>query len=132
MHNVFSIDSAPYGIPYKEWITRWWQWHISILKTDQPWNDATGEKCAIGQEGSMVFELSTWHARVYVHNTSREGDSISILSGECDYGVEDTGAKVRICATEIRSMELYLLSSPNSTSFSSSKLLKSSIIMWNM
>jgi hypothetical protein len=56
MHNVFSIDSAPYGIPYKEWITRWWQWHISIPKADHQWNDATtGEKCAIGQEGSVWF-----------------------------------------------------------------------------
>ena len=77
----------------------------------------TGEKCAIGQEGSYGFELSTWHARVYVHNTSREGGPISILSGECDYGVEDTDAKVSICATEIRSMESYLLSSPNSDQF---------------
>jgi hypothetical protein len=33
---VFSKDSAPYGIPYKEWITRWWQWHISIPKEDHP------------------------------------------------------------------------------------------------
>jgi hypothetical protein len=61
--------------------------------------------------------------------TSREGGSISNLSGECDYGVEDTDAKVRICATEVRSMESSAVLSQYSTSFSSSKLLKSSITM---
>jgi hypothetical protein len=102
MHNVFSIDSAPYGIPYKEWITRWWQWHISIPKADHQWNDATtGEKCAIGQEGSVWF-LNYPPGTRELTCTIPAGKAVlfPILSGECDYGVEDTAAKVSICATE--------------------------------
>jgi hypothetical protein len=98
---VFSKDSAPYGIPYKEWITRWWQWHISIPKEDHPWNDSTGEKCAVGQEGPVWF-LNYPPGKVELTCAMPPGKAIlfPILSAECDYGTENTDAEVRKCATE--------------------------------
>jgi hypothetical protein len=74
----------------------------------------TGEKCAIGQEGSVWF-LNYPPGTRELTCTIPAGKAVlfPILSGECDYGVEDTDAKVSICATEVRSMESYLLSSPN-------------------
>jgi hypothetical protein len=100
---VFSIDSAPYGIPYKEWVTRWWQWHISIPTVDHPWKDSTGEKCTVRQEGPVWF-LSDLPGKIELTCTMPAGKAIlfPILNGECDYGMENmnTDTKVRECAIE--------------------------------
>ena len=33
---IFPVDSSPYGVPFKEWTERWWQWFISIPKHHNP------------------------------------------------------------------------------------------------
>jgi hypothetical protein len=89
---VFSIDSAPYGIPYKEWITRWWQWTFSIPKDDHPREDKTGEKCSVGQEGPVWFLTDIVESGKVIRTcTIPVGKAIlfPILSGECDYGLPD-------------------------------------------
>ena len=52
---VFSKDSSPYGIPYKEWITKWWQWIMSIPKEQHPRLNYTPERCGIEQTGPVWF-----------------------------------------------------------------------------
>ena len=46
--SVFSSDSKPYNLAYKEWTARWWHWGYSILKNINPAYDNTGKDCAQG------------------------------------------------------------------------------------
>ena len=56
--DVFQVDSAPYGIPYKNWTAKWWQWFTSIPLKDSPANDPTGEKCGLNQDDSNVWYMA--------------------------------------------------------------------------
>ncbi len=100
---VFSLDSAPYGISYKEWITRWWQWNLEIPKDDHPRLDKTGEKCSVGQEGPVWFLTDIAESgKVTRTCIIPAGKAIlfPILSGECDYGEANikTDEALRQCA----------------------------------
>jgi len=56
---IFSIDSAPHNMPYREWTGKWWQWAISIPKNTNPLEDNTGEHCTEGQSGPVWFLAGT-------------------------------------------------------------------------
>lgn len=56
---VFSSDSDPYGVSYAEWISKWWQWILSIPVDNNPANDTTGKNCAINQNGPVWFLAGT-------------------------------------------------------------------------
>src|SRR3954462_509594 len=51
----FSKDSAPYGVPYKEWLARWWNWTVSLPTQQHPRDNFTPEKCVAGQKGPVWF-----------------------------------------------------------------------------
>jgi hypothetical protein len=36
---VFSKDSTPYGTPYNEWISKWWNWTFYMPKGEHPRDD---------------------------------------------------------------------------------------------
>ena len=40
---VYSKDSSPYGVPYKDWIARWWQWDVGIPSSQHPRDYYTAE-----------------------------------------------------------------------------------------
>ena len=56
----YSIDSKPFGTPYRDWIAKFWQWMISI---PQPSNPNYGSytdiniKCSINQTDPHVWFL---------------------------------------------------------------------------
>lgn len=67
---IFSKDSNPYGIPYSEWIGKWWQWHVSIpnlsntsssndlMSSVHPRESYSPEKCSWNQnDDSPVWFL---------------------------------------------------------------------------
>jgi hypothetical protein len=58
--NIFPPGSKPYGVPYDKHIENYWKWALSIPSINNPINDATGEKCAVGQlnTNSSVFYLT--------------------------------------------------------------------------
>jgi hypothetical protein len=58
--NIFPPGSEPYGLPYAKYIENFWKWILSIPAKDNPIDDPTGEKCAIGQSktNSSVFYLA--------------------------------------------------------------------------
>ena len=58
--NIFPPDSNPYNLTYADHAKNFWKWDLSIPAADNPVNDATGEKCAIGQSNtnSSVFYLA--------------------------------------------------------------------------
>ena len=52
---LYSSNSNPYGIPFANWTAKWWQWFIGIPNSQQPFADATGEKCGTNQGGPVWY-----------------------------------------------------------------------------
>ena len=52
---VFSRDSSPYGTPYGEWLSKWWQWNMQIPIADHPRDNYSPQKCTVSQNGSVWF-----------------------------------------------------------------------------
>lgn len=88
---VFSKDSSPYGIPYGEWLAKWWNWTLSIPAAQHPRDDYTPEKCAVNQEGPVWFLADQLGGREERTCTIPSGRIILIplLVGECDYSIPE-------------------------------------------
>ncbi len=58
--NIINPESKPYGLSYEEHVQNFWKHIISIPADKNPWNQKTGENCAVGQSesNSSVFYLS--------------------------------------------------------------------------
>jgi hypothetical protein len=52
---LYAPDSKPFGRTYAEWTARWWQWVLSISKTENPVVDQVGKNCASNQSGPVWF-----------------------------------------------------------------------------
>jgi hypothetical protein len=59
--NIFSPSEKPYGLDYSEHAKKFWQYILAIPAKDNPFNDASGEKCSTNQTStnSSVFYLAT-------------------------------------------------------------------------
>ncbi len=88
---VFSKDSEPYGIPYGDWLAKWWQWTFSIPTAQHPRDEYTPEKCAINQEGPVWFLADQLGGREERTCSIPAGKAIFVplLVGECDYSLPD-------------------------------------------
>jgi hypothetical protein len=99
---VFSKDSAPYGIPYNEWLAKWWQWSFSIPTPQHPRDEYTPEKCALNQEGPIWFLADQLGGREERTCTIPAGKAIFVplLVGECDYSLPEVKSDdaLRRCA----------------------------------
>jgi hypothetical protein len=56
---LYTSDSKPFGRTYAEWTARWWQWVLSIPKTNNPLIDENGRNCANNQSGPVSFLAGT-------------------------------------------------------------------------
>jgi hypothetical protein len=56
---LFAPDSGPFGRTYAEWTAKWWQWVLSITKTENPLIDQNGKNCANNQSGPVWFLAGT-------------------------------------------------------------------------
>ena len=58
--NILPPGGKPYGLTYPQQIIKYWHWQIGIPAKDNPINDPTGAKCAVGQSNSSspLFYLS--------------------------------------------------------------------------
>jgi hypothetical protein len=55
-YEIFTKDSTPYGIPYSEWIEKWWIWWAGIPIDKHPVKDySDAERCSIMQDGPVWF-----------------------------------------------------------------------------
>jgi hypothetical protein len=94
---IFLTGSSPYGIPFNQWIGKWWQWYVSVPKTESPNHPdypdhISKENCAIRQNlSSPVLFLFT--PLVDEPSPERTCDVpkdkailIPIISGEADNG----------------------------------------------
>jgi hypothetical protein len=101
---VYSTDSSPHGIPYGNWLAKWWNWTSSIPAAQHPRDDYTPEKCAVNQEGPVWFladQLSGREERTCTIPSERS-IFIPLLVGECDYSIPEIKSDddLRRCATE--------------------------------
>jgi hypothetical protein len=100
---VYSKDSSPYGIPYGEWLAKWWNWTVSIPTAQHPRDDYTPEKCHVNQQGPVWFLADQLGGREERTCTIPAGKAIFIplLVGECEYSTPDikTDDDLRRCAT---------------------------------
>jgi hypothetical protein len=56
--NILPLGGKPYGLTYAQHIENFWKWLLGIPAKDNPINDPTGDKCALGQNtSSPVFYL---------------------------------------------------------------------------
>jgi hypothetical protein len=58
MVEMFPIDSAPFGFTFAEWTMRWWNWLLSIPKTQNPALDLEGSTGHLGQTDKSVWFLA--------------------------------------------------------------------------
>jgi hypothetical protein len=99
---IFPIDSLPYGKSYPEWVSNWWQWHISIPNNIHPRDNYTSERCSLMQAGPVWF-LADGPNRMPVERTctvpAGKAIMVQISGGECDYGEPElnTDQKVKEC-----------------------------------
>jgi hypothetical protein len=58
--NIFPPGGNPYGLSYSDHVKNFWKWILAIPAKDNPFNDNTGDKCALGQSNlsSSVFYLA--------------------------------------------------------------------------
>lgn len=47
-------------VPFNELSAQWWQWVLSVPTSDNPLQDQTGDKCMVGQRGSIWFLTGTF------------------------------------------------------------------------
>lgn len=99
---VFSKDSAPYGVPYAEWITRWWQWHISLPKQGHPFITSNLENCPVGNDGQVSFVTHKIEgtSRYICNIPSGHAVLFRIASAECSTPELSPGEDPIKCATE--------------------------------
>jgi hypothetical protein len=52
---VFSKDSSPYGIPYGQWLNKWWTWNQGLAKSEHPRENYSPQRCTLHQSGPVWF-----------------------------------------------------------------------------
>jgi hypothetical protein len=85
---VFSKDSAPYGVPYKQWLSKWWNWTESLNTQEHPRDNYAPEKCAAGQKGPVWFLADALTGKEERACTIPAGKAIlaPTITGECNNG----------------------------------------------
>lgn len=100
---VYSKASAPFGVPYKDWIARWWQWDVGIPSSEHPRDHYTAEKCTVNQNGSVWFIPDILSGKEERICTIPEGKAILVplITGECDTSEapSQSDADLRQCST---------------------------------
>jgi hypothetical protein len=101
---VYPKDSSPFGVPYKDWITRWWQWNVGIPSSQHPRDHYTAEKCTVNQNGSVWFLPDILTGKEERPCTIPEGKAIMVplVTGECDTSETEShsDADLRQCSME--------------------------------
>ena len=102
---TFLKGSTPYGVPYEDWMTKWWQWNMQIPKDQHPQvNDYHLIKCPVGESGNVSFLTQSLQGKTEYSCTIPAGHAIMIpiSTGECtsDEAKSSVPADMMKCATE--------------------------------
>lgn len=103
--STFLKGSSPYGVPYEDWMTKWWQWNMGIPKKQHPQvNDPNLIKCPVGESGNVSFLTHSLQGKTEYSCTIPAGNAIMlpISTGECtsDEAQSSKLADMIKCATE--------------------------------
>jgi hypothetical protein len=101
---TFLKGSTPYGVPYEDWITKWWQWNMQIPKEQHPVVNPDLTKCPVGGSRNVSFLTHSLQGKTEYSCTIPAGNSIMIpiSTGECtsDEAKSSVLADMIKCATE--------------------------------
>ena len=101
---VYSPNSAPFGTPFTNWTTAWWQWYMAMPNTGHPFADTTGERCGAGQEGPVWYLLGAGgRAERNCTIPSDKAILFPVLNTECSYSESPTlksEQELRKCAID--------------------------------
>ena len=92
--DIFSKDDLPFGTPYDVWVTKFWNWTVSI-PIDPETNTFAGIKengCLIHEEDSVVMLVDTavgGKINQICQIPPGKGILITIWTGECDAGIPE-------------------------------------------
>jgi hypothetical protein len=94
----------PYQRTYAEWTAEWWKWFLSIPTENNPMNDPSGEKCALGQQGPVWFLVGSGGGKAERECIIPAGRAILIpaINVECSFAEDQslrTDDDLRACAT---------------------------------
>jgi hypothetical protein len=83
---IYSKESSPFGVPYSQWIQRWWQWNIGTPSSDHPRDNYTSQKCTNNQNGPVWFLPDILTGKEERTCTIPAGKAILVplLTGECN------------------------------------------------
>jgi hypothetical protein len=99
---LFAKDSSPFGIPYSDWISQWWQWNMEIPKEQHPRDNYAPEKCSINQDGPVWFlpDILTGREERTCMIPAGRGILVPLLTGEYheDYPGQLTDSQIRQAA----------------------------------
>jgi len=102
--STFLKGSTPYGVPYEDWITKWWQWNMQIPKAQHPVVNHDLTICPVGESGSVSFLTHSLQGKTEYSCTIPAGNAIMIpiSTGECtsDEAKSSIPADMIKCATE--------------------------------
>ena len=103
--STFLKGSKPYGLPYEDWMTKWWQWNMQIPKEQHPQLlGSTVKVCPVGDPGNVSFLTQSLQGKTEYSCTIPAGHAIMIpiSTGECtsDEAKSSMPADMMRCATE--------------------------------
>ncbi|HJU84890.1 MAG TPA: hypothetical protein VJ551_00210 [Nitrososphaeraceae archaeon] len=129
---LFAPNSRPFGRTYAEWTAKWWQWALSIPKTENPLVDENGESCAINQNGpvwflagtlkgpaersctipvdrAILFPVINFEASVAEGDGTKDEELVARAKFEMD---QITNIRAMICGTSVNELKQYRIQSP--------------------
>jgi hypothetical protein len=77
---IYSKDSSPFGVPYQEWLKRWWQWNMGFPSAEHPRLHYTPSRCTMNQNGPVWFLA---HLLKRIAEVSRVQNINWIFQSEC-------------------------------------------------
>jgi hypothetical protein len=103
--STYVRGSTPYGVPYEDWIPKWWQWNIQIPKEQHPVTKGPSLiQCPTGESGSVTFLSQSLQGESQYSCTIPAGNAIliPISTGECttEEARSSVPAELIKCATE--------------------------------
>jgi hypothetical protein len=87
-------DTKPFGIPYKDWTAKWWNWTMSINKNNFTSSELAKNNCNPNSEGNVFFMIGPGIASGQAKEktcklTTQQAVLLTFLTGECDTGIPD-------------------------------------------
>jgi hypothetical protein len=81
---VYLKDSSPYGMPYADWIKKWWQWNVSVPKAEHPQTNPK-TMCATKESGQVSFLVQNLQGPSHYSCTIPANNAIMIpiSTGSC-------------------------------------------------